>query len=199
MLVICTVIFVGVFGVMFYSIVKHRKSKGAQGGELPREHDGRDRLDDGALRHRDPDGAAGHQGGRRDEGHQRRRPDDQDHRHPVEVGLRLPEGRGRGHRLPLDARRVAARDVRLRQAGAGRRLPAQGRQPAGRAGRQEGAHHHDRDRRDPRLHGAVVRHQAGRDSRLRARHLVPRRARSATTTASAPSCAARNTPTCRST
>jgi cytochrome c oxidase subunit 2 len=28
MLVICAVIFVGVFGVMFYSIVKHRKSKG---------------------------------------------------------------------------------------------------------------------------------------------------------------------------
>ena len=30
MLVICTVIFVGVFGVMFYSIFKHRKSKGAK-------------------------------------------------------------------------------------------------------------------------------------------------------------------------
>ncbi len=30
MLVICTVIFIGVFGVMFYSIVKHRKSKGAK-------------------------------------------------------------------------------------------------------------------------------------------------------------------------
>jgi cytochrome c oxidase subunit 2 len=29
MLVICTVIFIGVFGVMFYSIFKHRKSKGA--------------------------------------------------------------------------------------------------------------------------------------------------------------------------
>lgn len=30
MLVICTVIFVGVFGVMFYSIFKHRRSKGAK-------------------------------------------------------------------------------------------------------------------------------------------------------------------------
>jgi cytochrome c oxidase subunit 2 len=30
MLVICSVIFVGVFGVMFYSIIKHRKSKGAK-------------------------------------------------------------------------------------------------------------------------------------------------------------------------
>jgi cytochrome c oxidase subunit 2 len=30
MLVICVIIFIGVFGVMFYSIIKHRKSKGAQ-------------------------------------------------------------------------------------------------------------------------------------------------------------------------
>ena len=30
MLIICTVIFIGVFGVMFYSIFKHRKSKGAK-------------------------------------------------------------------------------------------------------------------------------------------------------------------------
>jgi cytochrome c oxidase subunit II len=30
MLIICTVIFIGVFGVMFYSILKHRKSKGAK-------------------------------------------------------------------------------------------------------------------------------------------------------------------------
>src|SRR5690349_16403854 len=28
MLIICTVIFIGVFGVMFYSLFKHRKSKG---------------------------------------------------------------------------------------------------------------------------------------------------------------------------
>jgi cytochrome c oxidase subunit 2 len=30
MLILCTVIFIAVFGVMFYSIVKHRKSKGAK-------------------------------------------------------------------------------------------------------------------------------------------------------------------------
>src|SRR5688500_5525588 len=30
LLVICTVIFIGVFGVMFYSILKHRRSKGAK-------------------------------------------------------------------------------------------------------------------------------------------------------------------------
>ena len=44
-----------------------------------------------------------------------RRPDHQGHRLPVEVGLRLPEGRGRGHRLPVHARRGAARDVRRRR------------------------------------------------------------------------------------
>ena len=38
------------------------------------------------------------------------RPDHQGHRLPVEVGLRLPEGRGRGHRLPLDARHAARPD-----------------------------------------------------------------------------------------
>ena len=37
-----------------------------------------------------------------------------------------------------------------------RRLPAEGRQPAGRAGEQEGPHHHHRQRRDPRLDGAVA-------------------------------------------
>lgn len=35
MLIICTVIFVLVFGVMFYSIVKHRKSVGHKAQELP--------------------------------------------------------------------------------------------------------------------------------------------------------------------
>ena len=34
MLILCTVIFVGVFGVMFYSIFAHRKSKG-QGRQFP--------------------------------------------------------------------------------------------------------------------------------------------------------------------
>ena len=150
MLIVCTVIFIAVFGVMFYSIFKHRKSKGARaanfhestmveiawtvvpfviviGMALP------------ATKTR-----------RRDEGHERGRPHDQGHRHPVEVGLRLPQRRGRGHRLRVDARPDPARDVRHRQA-RGRRLPAEGRQPARRAGRPQGAHHHHRQRRDPRL------------------------------------------------
>ena len=61
MLIVCLVIFIAVFGVMFYSIFKHRKSKGAQGGQLPREHRGRDRLDHRAVHHRHRHGAAGHQ------------------------------------------------------------------------------------------------------------------------------------------
>jgi hypothetical protein len=59
------VIFVAVFGVMFYSILKHRKSKGAQGGQLPRERGGRDRLDRRAVHHRHRDGCDGHADGRR--------------------------------------------------------------------------------------------------------------------------------------
>ena len=57
----------------------------------------------------------------------------------------------------------------------GRELPARGRQSAGRARRQEDPRAHHRQRRDPFLVGAGVRRQAGCDSRLRARHVVPRR------------------------
>jgi len=39
MLIICTVIFIGVFGVMFYSIVMHRKSRGAKASKF-HEHVG---------------------------------------------------------------------------------------------------------------------------------------------------------------
>ena len=44
----------------------------------------------------------------------------------------------------------------------------------------------------------ALRRQAGRDPRLRARHLVPRRQDRRPTAASAPSCAARSTASCRS-
>ena len=114
MLIVCMVIFIAVFGVMFYSIIKHRKSKGARAANfhesttveiawtvvpfiivilmaLPAT-----RV---VVAMKDTS---------------RRRPDDQGHRLPVEVGLRLPQRRRRGHRLPVDARRRAARDVRRR-------------------------------------------------------------------------------------
>ena len=97
---------------MFYSIFKHRKSVGHKAAQLPREHHGRDRLDGHAVHH--PASCMALPATKtvvamKDTS--RRRPDDQGHRLPVEVGLRLPQGRRRGHRLPLDARRDAARDV----------------------------------------------------------------------------------------
>ena len=43
MLIICMVIFIGVFGVMFYSIFKHRKSLGHKPANFHESSDGRDR------------------------------------------------------------------------------------------------------------------------------------------------------------
>ena len=42
---ICVVIFVAVFGVMFYSIFKHRKSVGHKAAQFHENTTGRDRLD----------------------------------------------------------------------------------------------------------------------------------------------------------
>ena len=70
---ICVVIFVAVFGVMFYSIFKHRKSRGPQGGAVPREHDGRDRLDGDPVPDPAVHGLPGDQDHPRDEGHVARR------------------------------------------------------------------------------------------------------------------------------
>ena len=105
MLIICLVIFFAVFGVMFYSIIKHRKSKGARAANfhesttveiawtivpfiivilmaLPATRVVVAMKDTSAA-----DLTIKATG------------------YPVEVGLRLPQRRGRGHRLPLDARR----------------------------------------------------------------------------------------------
>jgi len=167
MLIVCLVIFVAVFGVMFYSIFKHRKSKGAVsanfhesvaveiawtvvpfliviGMALP--------ATKVVVAMKDTTNAdltikaTGYQ----------------------QVGLRLHQGRRRGHRLPGHPRHRAARGLQLGQPAAGRQLPAEGRQPAGGAGRQEGPHHHHRQRRHPRLDGAGLRRQAGCHPRLRA-------------------------------
>ena len=62
MLIICLVIFVAVFGVMFYSIFKHRKSIGHKAANFHESVDGRDRLDGGAVHHRHLHGAAGDHG-----------------------------------------------------------------------------------------------------------------------------------------
>ena len=58
------------------------------------------------------------------------------------------------------------------RAAEGRALPARGRQPAGRSDRHQGARADHRRRRAPRVVGAGVRRQAGRDSRLRPRFVV---------------------------
>ena len=44
-MVLCTAIFVGVFGFMFYSVLRAPQVQGPQGGPVPREHHGRDPLD----------------------------------------------------------------------------------------------------------------------------------------------------------
>ena len=137
---------------MFYSIIAPPVA-GAQGGSLPREHDGGDRLDHGAAHHRRADGA-GDQDRRRDEGHQRPDLTIKATGVPVEVGYDYLRGEGEG--ISFSTLDPAQRRCPTRQA-VGRQLPVEGRQPAGRAGRQEGAHHHHRDRRDPRLDGAGVR------------------------------------------
>ena len=68
--------------------------------------------------------ATTHRGG--DEGHQQRRPDHQGDRLPVEVGLRLPTRRGRGHRLPVAAGHAARAD-RRRNEPKTHQLPDRGR------------------------------------------------------------------------
>jgi cytochrome c oxidase subunit 2 len=78
----------------------------------------------------------------------------------------------------------------------GEQLPARGGQRSGAAGGQEGAHPAHLHRRDPHLVGAPVRRQARRDPRLPARNLCASRS-PASIAASAPSCAARTTASCR--
>ena len=80
----------------------------------------------------------------------------------------------------------------------GQGLPAGRRQPAGRPGRHQGAPAADRQRRDPLVVGTGLRGQEGRDPGLHQRGLVQGRARSAATPASARSCAAATTASCRS-
>ena len=164
---ICVVIFVAVFGVMFYSLFKHRKSRGPQGRPLPREHDRRDRLDGDPVPDPAVHGVSGDQDHPRDEGHDRAGADDQGHGQPVELELRLSAGR---LRLLLQPRNAARADREPRAQG--RALPARGGQPAGRAGRHEGARADHRRRRAARVVGARARRQAGRHSRLRPRLVV---------------------------
>ena len=116
MLIVCLVIFIAVFGVMFYSIFKHRKSKGHQAANFHESVAVEIAWTVVPFLIVIGMGVAATQDGGGAEGHHQRRPHDQGHRLPVEVGLRLHQGRGRRHRLPVDAGPDAPRDVGLRQA-----------------------------------------------------------------------------------
>ena len=76
--------------------------------------------------------------------------------------------------------------------------PARRRQRDGGAGQQGGPRPDHRRRRDPRLRGAGLRHQDRRDPRPPQRDLVQGHQERHLSTASARSCAARTTPSCRS-
>ena len=178
MLIICLVIFVAVFGVMFYSIFKHRKSKGAVSANF-HESVGVEiawtvvpfiivilmalPATKVVVAMKDTTNAdltikaTGYQW-------------------KWGYDYLKGEGEGIGFLATLDA---TQREMSNAGKPEGDNYLLEGRQPAGGAGQQEGAHHHHGQRRDPRLDGAVLRRQAGCHSRLRARHLVPRRARSA--------------------
>ncbi len=144
-----------------------------QGGAVPREHHRGDPLDGDPAGHPDRHRLPATQDRGRAEGHLQPGPHHQGHGLPVEVGLRLRQGRGRGHQLRFHARDAARSD---REPGAeGRELPARSRQRTGGAGGQEDPHADHRRRRDPLLVGAGLRRQAGRDSGLHPRPVVPRR------------------------
>ena len=170
MMYVILVIFCVVFGVMFYSIYAHRKSVGHKAAQF---HENTTveiiwtvipfviLIGMAWPGDQDPD---------RVQGHVQPRHHHQGHRLPVEMGLRLPQGRRRRHCVPVQPGHAAGSDPQPETQG--RKLPARSGQPAGGAGGQENAHAHHRQRRDPLLLGAGLRHQAGRHSRFRARHLV---------------------------
>ena len=56
MLIVCTLIFVVVFGFMFYSIFKHRKSVGHKAANFHESVAVEIAVDDRAVHHRHPDG-----------------------------------------------------------------------------------------------------------------------------------------------
>jgi cytochrome c oxidase subunit 2 len=166
-----------VFGVMFYSIIKHRKSQ----RRTSRRTSTRATTVEiiwtvvpfiivimlGACRRRKRRG--------RDEGHERRRSHDQGHRRTSgNGGYDYLKGEGEGISMRLHPRCFAARDVQLRAHLEGDNYLLKVDNPLVVPVDKQDPHHHHRQRRDPLLHGAGLWRQAGRDPRLCARHLVPR-------------------------
>ena len=197
---VCVAIAVVVFGAMIWSIVKFRKSKGAVADTTLVHNTGRDHLDRDPGRDPGRHGGAGRADAGRDRGHDQ-------HRADIKVtGFQwgwqyeyLDTGVSFFSRL--DRKSDAARELRLGHRSEHRRsLPAQRRPSAGGPGRRQGAPADHRRGRHPLLVGAGLRRQEGRHPGLHQRGLVQGRRRQdrASTAASAPSCAAATTASCRS-
>ena len=173
---ICVAIAVAVFGVMIYSIVTFRKSKGA----VPAKFDHNTTAEvvwtviPVVILVAMAIPAAADAG--QDRGHPRL----------ASSPSRSPATSGSGStttstKASRSSRTLAQASNEARQLDSGidvhdrRELPARRGQPAGRAGQHEGAHARHRRRRHPRLVGAGLRHEEGRDPRLHQRAVVPGR------------------------
>ena len=190
---ICVVIFVAVFGVMFYSLFRHRKSLGHQSAHF---HENTIveivwtvipflillfmafPATKTILAMKDTQRAGTH---------------DQGHRQPVELELRLSAG---GLRLLLQPVHAGGADREPRAQG--RALPARGGQPAGRAGRHQGARPRHRRRRASTRGGCPRSASSRTPSPASSATRGSRPRRPASIAASAPSSAARDTASCRS-
>ena len=137
------------------------------GREFPREHHRRDHLGHHPVPDPDRRSLAGDQVDPESQGHRQPRHHHQGNGLSVEMGLRLLEGRRRGHIVPFESLHSAGPDHGERSQG--RALSPRSGQPHGRARGQEGARAPHLQRRHSRLDGPGVRREAGRDSRLRAR------------------------------
>ena len=164
---ICVAIGVVVFGIMFISIVRHRKAAGAQAARF--HHSTFAEIAwtvipivilvcDGDTRDDDP---------HRDGGHHRRGPHRQGHGLSVEVEVRVHRRRAYGVQ---QSRRIEP-SGHLRGSDENRELSSGGRQPHRVSGRQEGAPSADRRRRHPRVVGAGAGTEEGCNSRLHQRDL----------------------------
>ena len=102
---VCVVIFFVVFGAMFWSIFKHRRSVGAKAAQFHENTTVEVIWTVIPLRRAGRHGLARHQDDAGDEGRLQRRPHDQGDGLPVALGVRLPAGRRAVQLQPLHAAR----------------------------------------------------------------------------------------------
>ena len=126
------------------------------------------------------------------------RPDHQGHRPRLELDARVSRTRASASIRSCCRTTSARRPIKAgmpAEPGAAQPRRRQRDPGAGQQGRARARHLH---RRDPRLDHSLVRLQGRCRARPHHRDLVQGRRRKASTSASAPSCAARTTPSCRS-